>query len=343
MKTILLIEDDIALRENTAELLEISNYKVITATNGQEGITEAITHFPDLIICDIMMPKADGYSVLQALSEMPKTQSIPFIFLSAKTEHKEVRKGMNLGADDYLTKPFDEDDLLNAIESRLAKATLMENQEDESNDKVLNLHELKIFFDDHGDKIKIKKGEKLYKTGEHANYIYLITGGAIKTSHIDENGKELTTKLYCPNELLGFSSFAEHTTYLENATAVKNSELTRLSKEEVKQLLKENKQLSLDVIDNLHESLIEVKEQLVQMAYASVRKKTAQTILKFAGVLNKKPNDPIKITRVDLASVAGIAPESLIRTLSSLKKEGLIEVEGRTIKIVSLERLIEIV
>ncbi|MBB4120052.1 CheY-like chemotaxis protein [Mesonia hippocampi] len=343
MKTILLIEDDIALRENTAELIELSGYKVITATNGQEGITEAITHFPDLIICDIMMPKADGYSVLQTLSEMPKTQNIPFIFLSAKTEHKEVRKGMNLGADDYLTKPFDEEDLLHAIESRLAKAILMANHENENNEKILNLHELKIFFDDHGDKISIKKGEKLYQLGEHANYIYLITSGAIKTSHIDENGKELTTKLYCSNDLIGFSSFAAHTTHLENAIAVKNAELTRLPNEEVKQLLKENKQLSLDVIDNLQENLIEVKEQLVQMAYASVRRKTAQTILKFAEVLNKKPSDPIKITRVDLASVAGIAPESLIRTLSSLKKEGLIEIEGRTIKILSLDSLTEIV
>ena len=124
LKTILLIEDDTVLRENTAELLELDGYKVLTAPNGKRGITEALREVPDLIICDIMMPEIDGYGVLEALSDHHKTQHIPFIFLSAKTEHKEVRMGMDMGADDYLTKPCDDDELLSAIKSRLAKSTL---------------------------------------------------------------------------------------------------------------------------------------------------------------------------------------------------------------------------
>ena len=112
MKKIVLIEDDTALRENTAELLELSNYEVITAPNGKLGIEVAKAQTPDLIVCDIMMPEVDGYGVLEALVSHPETQHIPFIFLSAKTEHKEIRKGMDMGADDYLTKPFEEEELI---------------------------------------------------------------------------------------------------------------------------------------------------------------------------------------------------------------------------------------
>ncbi|MFZ0491270.1 MAG: response regulator, partial [Salegentibacter sp.] len=118
MKKILLIEDDVTVRENTAELLELSNYEVITASNGRLGVEKAKLNPPDIIVCDIMMPEMDGYGVLQELAKDEETDNIPFIFLSAKTEHKDIRKGMDLGADDYLTKPFEEEDLLSAIESR---------------------------------------------------------------------------------------------------------------------------------------------------------------------------------------------------------------------------------
>src|SRR5210317_2043506 len=100
MKTILLIEDDTVLRENTAELLELYNYNVISASNGKIGVEKAKSILPDIIVCDIMMPELDGYGVLEALSKNSDTKYIPFIFLSAKTKHQDIRKGMNLGADD---------------------------------------------------------------------------------------------------------------------------------------------------------------------------------------------------------------------------------------------------
>ncbi len=125
MKKVLLIEDDAALRENTAELLELNNYEVFTAPNGKIGIEKTKEVLPDVVVCDIMMPEIDGYGVLQDLSTDNRTMHIPFIFLSAKTEHKEIRRGMDLGADDYLTKPFEEEELVSAIESRLAKAEIL--------------------------------------------------------------------------------------------------------------------------------------------------------------------------------------------------------------------------
>ena len=122
MKKILLIEDNAEIRENTSEILSLANYSVITAENGKIGVELAQRERPDLIICDIMMPELDGYGVLHILSKKEDTASIPFIFLTAKTEKTDIRKGMNLGADDYLTKPFDDTDLLNAIETRLRKS-----------------------------------------------------------------------------------------------------------------------------------------------------------------------------------------------------------------------------
>tara|TARA_R100001369_G_scaffold92821_2_gene140176 strand:+ start:3331 stop:4383 length:1053 start_codon:yes stop_codon:yes gene_type:complete len=346
MNTILLIEDDAALRENTEELLELSNYNVITAPNGKIGIEKAKAEIPDIIICDIMMPEVDGYGVLKSLSLDDTTNHIPFIFLSAKTEHKEIRKGMNLGADDYLTKPFEEDELLSAVESRLAKASLLSKMMDEksavvneSEDGVRNLNELKNFFDDHGKLITCEKGETIYRKGQYATMIYLILKGVVKTHKMDDSAKELITALYKADDFLGFTSFMESTPYTESATAVEDVELAGVAITDLKEILGKNKNVSLELMNVLTDSLSDVKEQLLQMAYSSVRRKTAQTILQFAEVLNKKPEDSIKISRYDLASVAGIATESLIRTLSGFKKKGLIEIEGRNIRILDLEGL----
>ena len=347
MQTILLIEDDLALRENTAELLELSNYNVIMAANGAIGIEKAKQHLPDLIVCDIMMPETDGYGVLNAVSTHEKTMHIPFIFLSAITEHKGIRKGMDLGADDYLTKPFEEEELLSAIESRLAKSQILfkmvsekpEITKVDSEENLMSLNELKNFFDDNGTVESYLKGESVYKEGEHSNKVYLIIKGVIKSHRIDESGKELITALHKADDFLGFTSFLDNVPYQESATAVEDVALTGISKLVLKDVLGKSQNVSIELMNVLTENISEIKAQLLQMAYSSVRKKTAQTILQFAKVLNKKPEEAIKISRYDLASVAGIATESLIRTLSGFKKDKLIEIEGRNIKIIDLEAL----
>jgi CheY-like chemotaxis protein len=108
MKTILLIEDNNEVRENTAEILELAHYKVLQAENGKTGVELAQQQKPDLIICDIMMPVLDGYGVIHLLGKSAETALIPFIFLTAKSERGDFRKGMEMGADDYITKPFDD-------------------------------------------------------------------------------------------------------------------------------------------------------------------------------------------------------------------------------------------
>lgn len=347
MKTILLIEDDIALRENTAEILELCGYHVIVAPNGRIGIEKAKELLPQLVVCDIMMPEVDGYGVLENLSQDSRTKHIPFIFLSAKTEHKEIRKGMDLGADDYLTKPFEETELLSAIESRLAKAEILAEMAKAhvqvtpapEENSLRDLNELKNFFDDNGDILTVPKGESIYEEGQHSNRVFLILKGIVKTHKMDENGKELITALYEPDDFLGFTSFEENTPYQESASAVEDAELASILKQDLKEILGKSKDVTLELVSVLTENLSEIKQQLLQMAYSSVRKKTAKTILQFARVLHKKPEESIKISRYDLANVAGIATESLIRTLSGFKKEGLIEIEGRNIRILDLAAL----
>ena len=115
MKKILIIEDNLEVRENTEEIISLANYTVLTAANGKEGVELALSESPDLIICDIMMPVLDGYGVYHLLSKHEQTALTPFIFLSAKSEKRDIRKGMGLGAEDYITKPLKIDQLLSLM------------------------------------------------------------------------------------------------------------------------------------------------------------------------------------------------------------------------------------
>lgn len=121
MTKILVIEDEKSVRENILDLLEAEDFDTIAAANGRIGVELAVSEVPDLILCDLMMPEIDGYGVLIALREESLTANIPFIFLTARAARADFRQGMELGADDYLTKPFTRDELLSAIASRLSK------------------------------------------------------------------------------------------------------------------------------------------------------------------------------------------------------------------------------
>ncbi len=121
MHTILIIEDEPQIRKNIEQILNLAGFSTITAEDGCQGLQMAEEHRPDMIICDVMMPHLDGYGLIKILRQQPATAEIPFIFLTAKTEHSNVREGMGLGADDYLTKPFQVDELLQVVSTQLEK------------------------------------------------------------------------------------------------------------------------------------------------------------------------------------------------------------------------------
>ena len=139
MTKILVIEDETTVRANITELLEAEDYEVITAENGFFGILWAQEKMPDLVICDMMMPAIDGRDVLRALREDKLTDSLPFIFLTARADREDMRQGMNLGADDYLTKPFSRSDLLEAVHARLQKHDRSEERYQKAQEKAVAL------------------------------------------------------------------------------------------------------------------------------------------------------------------------------------------------------------
>ena len=345
MKKILFIEDDTVVRENTAELLELSDFEVITASNGKIGVALAKKEKPDIIVCDIMMPELDGYGVLQALAEDTETMQIPFIFLSARTEHKDIRKGMDLGADDYLTKPFEEEELLSAIESRLAKVEILKNLREKEKsgsntgeEQLNNLNDLRELVKKY-EQQTFKAGENIYEEGKLGHHFFFIERGVVKSHKMDQYGKELITQIYKEGDFFGNTSFNKSSSYQEFATAMEDTRVYAITKEELKEILSKNTRITLDLIDVMSENITGIKEQLLEMAYGSVRKKTARTILLFSQNIRRHPTQSIRISRSDLASVAGMASETLIRTLSEFKKEGLLEIEGRNIKLLDVEAL----
>ncbi|HEY8934104.1 MAG TPA: response regulator [Cyclobacteriaceae bacterium] len=347
MKKILLIEDNPEVRENTQEILTLASYNVVTAENGKIGVDLAQKEKPDLIICDIMMPELDGYGVLHILNKRPETAGIPFIFLTAKTEKTDIRKGMNLGADDYLTKPFDDTDLLNAIEARLRKS-LMQQKLYEPNasgldnfiqdaKQVLNLKDL---CKDKKTKV-FKKKIDVFAEGDTPLHVFFIKNGSIKVFKSHPDGKELITNIYHENDFFGFESILDSSLYSESAVAMKDSELILIPKHDFITLLQSHPDVSKSFITLLCKKVAEKENQLLNLAYNSVRQRTAEALLNVTQLKDNKEN--IQISRDDLAKMVGTASESVIRVLSDFKDEKLIEIDGGKIKILQPAKLEKVV
>ncbi len=347
MKKILLIEDNNDMRENTAEILELANYNVFTAKNGKEGVELAQKEKPDLIICDIMMPILDGYGVLHLLSKNTETENIPFIFLTAKAERSDMRKGMEMGADDYLTKPFDDIELLNAIESRLKKADLIRKEFSKNIDGLnefikgaKGIEDLKKLSDNR-EIHKFKKHESIYKEGSFPKGIYFLNSGKVKIFKTHEMGKEFITDLYKEGDFFGYLALMDESKYSETAEALDECEVCFIPKEDFYSLLFQNSQVSRKFIKMLSDNLAEKEEQLVKLAYNSVRKRVADALVALYNRYKKDNNEnfSINISREDLANLSGTATETTIRTLSDFKEEKLIEIKGGLISLINFEKL----
>lgn len=347
MKKILLIEDNTEVRENTSEILELAGYEVVTAPNGKIGVELAQKEKPDLIICDIMMPELDGYGVLHILSKKDETAGIPFIFLTAKTEKIDIRKGMNLGADDYLTKPFDDTDLLNAIEARLKKSVMQQKLYESTPEgldsfiqdakRVLNLKDLCK-----DKKVKnIKKKAEIFAEGDTPLNIFFIKSGSVKVFKSHPDGKELITNIYNANDFFGFEPILDAALYEESAVAMQDSEIITISRHDFTTLLQSHPDVSAGFISLLCKKVAEKEKQLLNLAYNSVRQRTAEALLKVQQLKDSKEN--IQISRDDLAKMVGTASESVIRVLSDFKDEGLLEIEGGKIKITQPAKLEKVV
>ena len=337
MKKILLIEDNDDIRNNTAEILELSNYQVIVAENGKVGVEKAIAHQPDLIICDIMMPVLDGYGVLHAVHHNEIIKNTPFIFLTAKTERSDFRKGMEMGADDYITKPFSGTELLSAVESRMKKIDQLKQDMQSGIAGVEHLLQtsfgkdaVKIFIE--GRNINTyKKKQVIYSEGNHPNRLYYILKGKVKAYKINEDGKELVTDLFDAGDFLGYVALMEEAPYKDTAKAIEDTEVSVIPKEDFDELVNKNPQVMKRFVQLLAKNISEKEDHLVGLAYNSLRKKVAEALIhlqKKYQHLQKEDQFVIDMNRESLASIAGTAKESLIRTLSDFRNEKLIEIKS---------------
>jgi CRP-like cAMP-binding protein/CheY-like chemotaxis protein len=335
------------MRENTAEILELANFKVTVAPNGKEGSLMAKEIKPDLIICDIMMPVLDGYGVLHILSKDPSTASIPFIFLTAKAEKSDMRKGMELGADDYLTKPFDDTELLNAIEARLKKNENIKKEFSQSIeglneffDQARGLKELENLSKDRPSQM-FKKKQIIFSEGDLPHYLYFINSGKVKVFKTHDDGKEYVTDIFKDGDFFGISSLFKNSAYTDSAIVLENSEICKIPKEDFYTLLNKNRDVATQFIKILANHVEEKEKQLLSFAYDTVRKRAAEALVQLEKRYRKEgeADTKIKITREDLAGIAGTATETVIRCLSDFKSDNLIEVKGREIVIVDLEGL----
>ncbi|MEM1321867.1 MAG: response regulator [Bacteroidota bacterium] len=339
MKKILIIEDNTEVRENLAEILELSGYEVVTAEHGKIGVEKAMAELPDLILCDVMMPELDGFGVLHILQKKKETVDIPFIFLTAKADKIDFRKGMNLGADDYITKPFDDVELMDAIELRLKKSERLREQKSNSTnslnsfiDEARGRKELEKLSEDR-ELRKYRKKDFVYQEGDYPKRLYFIASGKVKVYRTNDQGKEYITEVYKAGDFIGFQALIQNHSYKESAMALETAELSFIPKEDFLALLYNNRDFSARFIRMLANNVEEKEARLLSLAYNSIRKRVAEALLQLHSRYKADGQEEIGILRDDLASMVGTAKESVIRTLTDFKSEGLIAVESGRITI----------
>lgn len=342
MKKILVIEDDRIMRENVSELLELVGYKVDVANNGKEGIIKAKTFQPDLIICDIKMPVLDGYGVLHILQKESETATIPFIFLTARTERNDLRKGMEMGADDYLAKPFEDTELLKAVETRLRKRKIISKQNTNDTDSPEDFMNETNIISNLKDSIRDSESynynakDILFKSGDHPRYLYFIEKGRVKSFRLNVDGKEFISNIYKEGEFFGYQPIFEERTYIETVIALEQTQIKKLPKDEFLFLVSKNRYVAGKLIKIISKNLTEKEEELVHMAYDSVRKRVA---IKLLELIPANKNESISISRTDLASLVGTTTETMVRTLTELKDLKIIKTDSHKITLLNREKL----
>lgn len=346
MKTILVIDDNTDIRDNTAEILEMSGYKTFTAENGKKGVEVAIREKPDLIVCDIMMPELDGYGVLHLLRKNPETQFTPFIFLTAKTERADLRKGMEMGADDYITKPFEDIELLNAIEVRLKKIQFLGHHYAMSPSGISQfLKDVKDTgsFGQLAEQYSIEtysKKQPLYHEGKRPRYLYYLVRGKVKAFKIHEDGKEYITDILSDGDFIGYHALINDSNYADSTLILEEAEIMQIPREDFLQMIYKDIQVAAKFIHIITQNIKEKEERLISLAYSSLRKRVAKALVDIHSKYNSNggPN-PIVVSRDDIAHYIGTATESLIRTLSDFKAEKLIQIKESKIIITDIGKL----
>ena len=340
MHKILVIEDADFVRENLSEILSLNGYEVLEAANGKIGVEKALAHIPDLIICDVMMPELDGYGVLQILGNNQKTADIPFLYLTAKAEKDDFRRGMSLGADDYISKPFDAAQLLQTIERRLKKSERL-RQASAPNSKFEGFVneaaalELLNNLSLNRELRHYQKKDLIFEEGKYPKFLYYLEKGAIKLFKTNEDGREFIVRIVAPGEFLGYLPIIKNDAYSESAVILEPSDIRLIPIDDFLKLVFGNKDVNARFIKLLANHISEQEQMLLSLAYNSVRKRVATALI----ALQEQGKSDIHLLRDDLAAVVGTAKETLVRTLSDFKAEGMIDIKDGHVIILKPEKM----
>lgn len=344
--TVLVIDDNKDIRENTAEILDLAGYKTFIAENGKRGVEIALKEKPSIIVCDIMMPELDGYGVLHLVRKNTETQNIPFIFLTAKTERSDFRKGMEMGADDYITKPFEDIELLNAVEIRLKKSAILNKTYDSSSNGFNRfLNDVKDTgllqqLSEHYEVESYERKQTLYQEGKKPRFLFYLMKGKVKCYKSNEDGKEYIMSLHSEGDFIGYSALLEDSYYQDSAVILEDAEIMPIPKDDFLQMVYNDINIATKFIHIITHNVKEKESRLLNIAYSSLRKRVATALVEIVTKFNLKERAmPIEISREEIAQYVGTATESLIRTLSDFKAEKLIEIKNGRIIVNNIEKL----
>jgi DNA-binding response OmpR family regulator len=344
--SILVIEDNKDIRENTAEILDLAGYKTFMAENGKKGVEIALKENPSLIICDIMMPELDGYGVLHLIRKNETTEQIPFIFLTAKTERNDFRKGMEMGADDYITKPFEDIELLNAVEIRLKKSSIQKQNYDKGyrglNQFLKDVKDTR-FTDELSEQYDLENYERrqvLYHENKKPRFLFYLVKGKVKCFKTNPEGKEYITNLYNDGDFIGYTALLENAVYDDSAVVMEDAEILAIPKDDFLHLIFNDLGIASKFIHIITQNVKEKEDRLLNLAYNSLRKRVATALLEISAKFHfKEQNMPIEISREEIAQYVGTATESLIRTLSDFKFEKLIDIKNGKVILTNTDKL----
>jgi len=342
MKKVLIIEDNLEVRENLSEILSLSGYQTTIAENGKIGVEKALADRPDLILCDVMMPELDGFGVLHILSKHALTADVPFIFLTAMAEKDDFRKGMSLGADDYIVKPFDDTLLLQTIEARLKKNERLRAASGKQNGGGLEhfINEAKAMeaiqrLSENREVRHYRKKDPIFQEGEVPRWLFHIEKGSVKLFKTNDDGRELILRIAGPGEFLGYLALLSGDRYPEGSSALEEATIRMVPKDDFFTLVYGNRDVNARFIKLLAGHVVEQEQQLIDLAYNSVRKRVATAIVH----LFDQGYQEISLLREDLAAIAGTAKETVIRTLTDFKTEGLIDIRDGNILVAKPDKL----
>ena len=329
--TIVVIEDQEAVRENLAETLELDGYRVVAAADGHEGVRAVREHSPHLVLCDVMMPRLDGFGVLKILRDDDATRHIPLVFLTARAEREDLRRGMNLGAADYVTKPFFQDELLTVVRERVlpegspgdAPAAPRGNGPGAAGEVDAMLAELQARGRERG----YDERAPIYFRGDPTRAVGRVLEGRVRLYRETAFDKALTIDTVGAGGWFGIDDALAGGAHALTAAAHPRARVALVEVAELRGALARRPELWWWLGGQLAQDLSLRGEQLLQIAYFSVRKRVAEFLLRAAGRANAA-SPRADLRREDIAEAVGTTPESVTRVLTEFRRDGLVALGG---------------